>query len=241
MLVQNDMIPLYQQLKTKIKDSILSGELKQGDKIQTEEELSKVYNVSRITVRSAISELADEGMLVKKQGKGTFVSRTKIEREIIKLLSFSSACRVKGLTPSSKITKKAVVNPTKDQIDNLNLDKNDKLIRIQRIRLANEEPIMVENTYFSYNNYSFLLGEEHLNNSLYEILSMKYNIIPCKSINSIEIVRATEDEAEYLNISKGFSLLLIKGVVYDEKNIPVHISEQYIDGDKYKLSYTNTI
>jgi len=241
MLMQNDMIPLYQQLKTKIKDSIISGQLKQGDKIQTEEELSKVYNVSRITVRSAISELVDEGMLVKKQGKGTFVSRTKIDREIIKFLSFSSACRVKGLTPSSKVTKKDIIDPTKDQIDSLKLGKNDKLIRMQRIRFANDEPIMVENNYFSYNNYSFLLDEEHLNNSLYEVLSKKYNITPSKGVSSIEIAKAAEDEAEYLKIHKGSSLLLIKGVVYDEKNIPIHISEEYIDGDKYKLSYTNNI
>lgn len=241
MLIQNDMVPLYQQLKTKIKDSIISGELKQGDKIQTEEELSKVYNVSRITVRSAISELVEEGMLVKKQGKGTFVSRTKIDREIIKFLSFSSACKIEGLTPSSKITKKDIIDPNKDQINSLKLDTGDKLIRIQRIRYANEDPIMVENNYFSYNNYNFLLNEEHLNSSLYEILSNKYNIVPFKGLNSIEIVRAKEDESEYLKIYKGSSLLLIKGVVYDENNIPIHISEEYIDGDKYKLSYTNTL
>lgn len=82
MLIQDNIIPLYQQLADIIRNSITSGELKYGDKIPTEVELSEKYNVSRITVRAAINELVESGFLIKKQGKGTFVSKPKVQRKI---------------------------------------------------------------------------------------------------------------------------------------------------------------
>lgn len=241
MLSQNDMVPLYQQLKAKIKDSIVKGEIKPGEKIFTEVELGEKYNVSRITVRSAINELVDEGLLTKKQGKGTFVSNVKIDRELAKFTGFTSTCKMLGLTPSSKVIKKEVIAPSLHDIAKLNLEEGDRLVFIQRIRYADSEPVMIEDTYFSYNKYHFLLTEDGLEASLYELLLKKYNIKLCKGENSVQIFRATEYEAQYLNVSKGHPLLLLNGTAYDDKNIPIHYGKEYINGDKYTLSFTNNI
>jgi GntR family transcriptional regulator len=106
LLRQDDQIPLYIQLKESLRGSILNGDLKYGDKIPTEAELSEDFKISRITVRKAILELVEEGYLVKRQGKGTFVNKRKIERKIVHFLSFSDACKANGLTASSKIIKR---------------------------------------------------------------------------------------------------------------------------------------
>lgn len=240
MLVQDNIIPLYQQLADIIRNSIASGELKFGDKIPTEVELSEKYNVSRITVRTAISELVELGFLVKKQGKGTFVSRPKVQRKIEHLSSFTAACEASGLKVTNEIIKREVVEPELEDKKDLELDDDDKLLYIQRLRYAGGEPLMLENNYFSFNRFNFLL-EEDLSGSLYEVLRKKYDVNPSDSLNSgidrttIEIVKAMDEEAVLLRVQNCESLFYIKTVIYDDKNRPVHIGKQYIIGERYKF------
>jgi len=238
LLSPNDMMPLYQQLKERIKESILSEEIKSGEKILTEREFTEKYNVSRITVRNAIAELVDEGYLIRKQGKGTFVNRRKMEREIITFLSFTMACKEKGVKPSSKLLKREVIEPSAEDFEALELGEQDRIIHIQRIRFADDEPIMIENNYFSYEKYNYLMDEE-LETSLYELLSVKYDIHPCRSKSTIEITRAGEAEVTYLNMVKGTPMFVIAATAYDRENRPVHRSEQIIVAEKFKISYTN--
>jgi GntR family transcriptional regulator len=240
MLIQDNIIPLYQQLADIIRNSIVSGELKFGDKIPTEVELSEKYNVSRITVRTAISELVELGFLVKKQGKGTFVSRPKVQRKIEHLSSFTAACEVSGLKVTNEIIKREVIEPELDDKKDLELDDDDKVIYIQRLRYAGGEPLMLENNYFSFNRFNFLLKED-LSGSLYDLLRKKYDINPSDSLNSgtdrttIEIAKAMDEESVLLKVQNGEPLFYIKTVIYDDKNRPVHIGKQYIIGERYKF------
>ncbi|NRT90744.1 GntR family transcriptional regulator [Clostridium beijerinckii] len=240
MLIQDNIIPLYQQLADIIRNSITSGELKYGDKIPTEVELSEKYNVSRITVRAAINELVESGFLIKKQGKGTFVSKPKVQRKIEYLSSFTAACEASGLKVTNEIIKREIVEPEIEDIRDLELDDDDKLIYIQRVRFAGGEPLMLENNYFSFKRFNFLLTED-LNGSLYELLRNKYDINPSGSPNSgkdhttIEIAKAMDEEAGLLMVQKGEPLFYIKTVIYDDKNRPVHIGKQYVIGERYKF------
>ena len=99
--------PLYLQLMQKIKNSISTGELKTGSRIQPEQELCSLYGVSRITVRKAITELEKEGILEKKQGKGTFVTVPAIHRKLHAVNSFHDTCRMNGKKPSTRFTRGA--------------------------------------------------------------------------------------------------------------------------------------
>lgn len=150
MLIQDNIIPLYQQLADIIRNSITSGELKYGDKIPTEVELSEKYNVSRITVRAAINELVESGFIIKKQGKGTFVSKPKVQRKIEYLSSFTVACEASGLKVTNEIIKREVIEPKIEDKKALELDDDDKLIYIQRVRFAGGDPLMLENNYFFF-------------------------------------------------------------------------------------------
>lgn len=240
MLIQDNIIPLYQQLADIIRNSIVNGELKYGDKIPTEVELSEQYNVSRITVRAAISELVERGLLVKKQGKGTFVNRPKVQRKIEYLSSFTAACEASGLQVTNEIIKREVVEPELEDKKDLELDDDDKLLYIQRLRYAGGEPLMLENNYFSFKKFNFLFTED-LSGSLYELLRKKYGINPSDSLNSgidrttIEIIKAVDEEAALLKVQNGEPLFYIKTVIYDDKNRPIHIGKQYVIGERYKF------
>jgi GntR family transcriptional regulator len=235
MLKQDDQIPLYIQLMESIRSSIINGELKYGDKIPTELELSEEYKISRITVRKAILELVEDGYLVKKQGKGTFVNKRKIERKIVHFLSFSDACKANGLKASSKVIKKEIVQPDPKDQKLLQLNDGDALVFIQRVRYADESPIMIENNYFSYKDYNSLLNE-NLDGSLYKVLEEKLNIKPSHaSETSLEIVRASDDESDLLNVPSGEPLFYMETTVFEENGRPVHRGKQYMIGESYKF------
>ncbi|MDR4950038.1 GntR family transcriptional regulator [Neobacillus cucumis] len=237
LLRQDDQIPLYIQLKESLRGSILNGDLKYGDKIPTEAELSEDFKISRITVRKAILELVEEGYLVKRQGKGTFVNKRKIERKIVHFLSFSDACKANGLTASSKIIKREIIQPTAKDIELLQLEEGDALLFIQRVRYAGDSPIMIENNYYSYKKFHILLNA-NLEGSVYSVIEENLNIQPRGSFETtLEIVRASEEEVELLNTSSGEPLFYMETTVYDQNNEPVHRGKQYILGESYKFIF----
>lgn len=241
MLENNTAIPLYAQLKEKIISDINNETLKYGDKIETEQEIMKKYNLSRITVRRAISELVAEGYLVKKQGKGTFVIKNKIERKIIntsdslKIMSFTKELKENNIKASSKIIELKIIPGIEEFNQKLGLTKNSKLIFMKRVRYANDSPMTIEENYFSYDKFKGLL-EEKIEGSLYELLEKKYNVIPTRSSRQeIEIVKSDEEQSKFLNVPTFEPLFYFSGVTYDENDIPIHIAKRYIIGSKYKF------
>lgn len=241
MLENNTAIPLYAQLKEKIISDINNETLKYGDKIETEQEIMKKYNLSRITVRRAISELVAEGYLVKKQGKGTFVIKNKIERKIIntsdslKIMSFTKELKENNIKASSKIIELKIIPGIEEFNQKLGLTKNSKLIFMKRVRYANNSPMTIEENYFSYDKFKGLL-EEKIEGSLYELLEKKYNVIPTRSSRQeIEIVKSDEEQSKLLNVPTFEPLFYFSGVTYDENDIPIHIAKRYIIGSKYKF------
>jgi len=237
LLSQENKIPLYLQLKESIRSEIVNKKLKSGEKIPTEVELSEKYEISRVTVRKAITELVEEGYLIKKQGKGTFVSKPKIERKIVHLISFSAACEANGLKASSEVIKREIIQPEPEVIQLLQLDPDDLVVYIQRVRYAGENPLMLENNYFPYNKYKFLLNE-NLDGSLYQTLK-EHHIHPSNpGETTLEIVRALEEEAQLLEVPSGEPLFLMKTVIFDQNHQPIHIGKQLIVGEGYKFTFS---
>ncbi|HIU76686.1 MAG TPA: GntR family transcriptional regulator [Candidatus Pelethocola excrementipullorum] len=231
----DNLTPLYQQLKEEIKLSITSGNLKPGQKIPTETELSDKYDISRITVRRAIEELCQEDFLIKKQGKGTFVKYQKIQRKIAHLMSFSEACEANGMTPSSKVTHKGIIYADHELAKEMGMETGDQAIFIQRVRLADGVPVMCENNYFPYDSYSFLL-DEPLNDSLYELLKRKYQIEVSYSQDSyIDVIRSTGDLSQLLQVTNGEPLFFLFTKMYDTKHRLVHVGKQYIISSRYRF------
>ena len=236
MLNADHQEPLYRQLKKAIQAAILNDTYQQGEKIPTEPELSEQYNVSRITVRKAVEELVKEGYLVKQQGKGTFVSLPKIDRKIEHVMGFTAACLANGFTSHSEVTKTEVIKGDADLRKALQLEKDEKVLYIQRKRFAGDNPLMLENNYYPYNRYSFLVNET-LDGSLYDLLREKYEIFPNQSgKTTLEIALADEEQAQLLETSIGKPLFYMNAVIYDQHGRPVHAGKQYIIGDRYQFT-----
>ena len=180
-------------------------------------------------------------MLLKKQGKGTFVIKNKIERKIIntsdslKIMSFTKELKENNIKASSKIIELKIIPGIEEFNQKLGLTKNSKLIFMKRVRYANDSPMTIEENYFSYDKFKGLL-EEKIEGSLYELLEKKYNVIPTRSSRQeIEIVKSDEEQSKLLNIPTFEPLFYFSGVTYDENDIPIHIAKRYIIGSKYKF------
>lgn len=234
-LGESNSIPLYLQLKNTIKDLINSGEIQKGDRIPSEFELCKKYNVSRITVRNALSELESEGYLIKKQGKGTFVTKPKIFRPLEDTVGFTESCKNAGVDSTSIVLKKEILPLTQQYQNDLQLEKHDKILFIQRLRFAGGEPLMLENNYYSYDKYGFLMNEP-LTGSLYELLAEKKGVICDHVLKSLITVTSAHGElVKLLQVSMGAPLFVMDSVMGNTHNEPVHFSVQYIVGEKYSF------
>ncbi len=235
-LDQKIATPLYQQLKDAIIASIESGEFEQGSCIPSESELSAKYKISRITVRKAIASLVEEGFLVKRQGKGTFVERPKLERKIIEFLSFSTACEYDGRRPGSKLLKRIVREADDLESKELLLESGDQVIHIQRLRYADDELLLLENNYFSYSNFPYLMKSDLENKSLYKLLR-HHGVKLASAKKTLEMTLASPSVAATLSIRKNSPLFKLKGIVNDDAGHPIHLSLQFIRADRYKFVF----
>ena len=130
-------IPLYSQLVSIVKRNISAGTLSTGDLLPSESELCKCFDLSRSTVRQAIGALESEGLVVRKQGRGTFVAEPKVRRRTENVYSFTSEISSMGLTPSSTLIDFEVIEPTPDIVKVFDLSNSDsKVYRFSRIRLC---------------------------------------------------------------------------------------------------------
>ncbi len=233
-LDKKDALPLYKQLTDLIRSDIEVGKFKKGQKIPTEVELSKLYNVSRITVRNALEELAKENLLIRKQGKGTFVNTEKLSRGISGSISFSDMCRESGCKPGAKVIKCVIEDANDKDTEVLHLEPNSKIIVIERIRYADGVPVAFEISRLP-ERFTFLLDEDLNDTSMFSILAEKYGIVFTNPRKEIELTYSTYEMSRYLSLSLSHPLLLITGLSYDKEGTPTHRSMQFIVADKFKF------
>ena len=235
MLTNGTAEPLYLQLKNQLLENISAGVYAKGQKIPTENELAQNFSVSRITVRKALKELEQEGLLVRHQGKGTFVTDHSLRRDISHNSSFSDICQATGLTPGARTIKSVIEDATDSDIKELGISPDSKVIVLERIRYADSNPVAIEFSRFP-ESFSFLIEEDLNNASLIELLSEKYDIhFTSTSTKTLKLVYATYEQAKYLSLPKGYPLISIACVSYDANRKPCHRSLQLIVGDKFEL------
>ena len=234
MLKQDAITPLYVQLMEELETSIRNGVYKPGDKIMTEAEMAKEYGVSLITVRKAVGSLMEKGLVVRKQGKGTFVTKPKYSRNMKKLQSFTEMCEQMGVKPGAQVLENRLIMADKKVADRLGIEPGSNVVYISRLRLADGEPVQVEKSYFPL-KYAFLLEEDLNNGSMFECLKEKAGAKVASSEKMIELCRATEEEAALMDVKKGDYLLFVKSTAYDENGEPMYAGIQLINGDRFSL------
>ena len=231
-LNKESSVSLYQQLIDELKLLISSGQLKEGDRIMTEAELSKEYGISRITVRKAIEVLVEEGILIKKQGIGTFVAGKRLTRNMNAFMGFSQSCEMDGKKPGTKLLSASLAEPQGSDEKVLSLEEGEKVIVLRRLRLMDEAPVIIEENHFSQ-KYAFLLGE-NLERSLYTLLS-EHGIQTYGGLRKVSVCYATKEEAQLLGIDNGAALIFMKDVCVDPEGNVIHSCKSLICPDRYEL------
>lgn len=229
-LARNNGTPLYLQLADVLREQIENGALKENEQIQTEKELSEVYNVSRITVRKALEVLTEEELLTRKQGMGTFVSGKKLVRSLNTLMSFSQSCIMSGKKPGTKFLSADIVEAMPNDINLLKVQKDEKIIRIRRLRYCDDIPVMIEENHFP-RKYAYLLSED-LNRPLYQTLA-EHNVILKFGTKKIGICYATREEAAELEVNENEALLYMRDTCMDINGQPVYYGKNIINSDRY--------
>ncbi|MDF2986220.1 MAG: transcriptional regulator, GntR family [Eubacterium sp.] len=233
MLNENSPFSLYYQLKQILIKKIKDNEWKVDSKIPTERELCTLYNVSRITVRQALEELAKEGYLYRKQGKGTFVTLPQIEQRLNKFYSFSEEIRNLGLSAETKIIDFRTIVDNGDIAEILGLEKHQKIYAVSRLRLADKEPFTFETSYIPFDMVEGLSKEEVENYGLYNTLKNTFNIVPDEATETFEAIIVPNDCISHLKVKKNSAALKIERVTKAQERV-VEYCVSIIRGDRYK-------
>ncbi len=281
MLNQDAMTPLYVQLMDEVEQAINNGIYKPGDRIMTEAEMAKKYGVSLITVRKAIGSLMEKGLVIRKQGKGTFVTKPKFSKNMKKLQGFSDMCEQMGVKPGAKVLESRLINADEKTAARLgiapgskvnmkklqgfsdmceqmgvkpgakvlesrliNADEKtaarlgiapgSKVVYISRLRTADNEPVQIERSCFPL-KYAFLLETDLNDSSLFQVLEEKSGNRVASSEKTIELCRATAEEAALLDVGKTDYLLFVRSTAYDQNEVPLYTGVQLINGDRFSL------
>lgn len=227
---------LYFQLYDILYKQIKDGVYKPGDLLPTENELIKRYNISRVTVRKAMDLLINDGLIVRRQGYGTFVQSPKVEQTLNKVLHFSNEMEKRGYKSSTVMLNNEIVYANKSIAGALGLQERDKLININRLRYADGIPMCLESAYLIYENCPEVLGRDFSKESLRKYLITRYNINWSRAYQKIYAITATTEMAGHLNIKKGDPLIYIERVSYDQDNEPGEYLQAYYRGDSYYLT-----
>jgi GntR family transcriptional regulator len=226
-------IPVYYQLKKLIAAKIAAGEFRPNQPIPSERELGETLQISRMTVRQALNQLVNEGVLYRKKGKGTFVAKLKIEQHNI--MSFSEMVKNKGLIPATKVLFFEKALPTPDLVELLDLNKTDLLYQIRRLRLANETPIGIE-TVFIPEKFCPDLELLDLTASLYQIIREAYSLTISYVDNEIEASLPLPNEQELLTLSDTIPVIRINGKSFIESGVNLLYERSVYRADEYKYS-----
>jgi GntR family transcriptional regulator len=228
-------VPLYIQIAESLMARIESGELSAGDRLPPERTLSDMLGVNRLTLRRALRLLAGEGLLVRRQGKGTYIARPKIERHAGSLVSFTRGMQRSGYTPGAKI-----VSFTQSPVDaslskELQLPTSATVYLVHRLRTLNREPVLLERYTIPAAKFPDLQRFDLESRSLYEVFEQEYGIAVRRARQSLEPVAATEYEARLLEIGAGAPLMLERRVSFDEKGRPVEQGKDLYRGDRFRF------
>ena len=231
-LIKTNGVALYVQVRETLRDQIKTGALIPGQKLPSEDELAGQFGVSRMTVRRGVTDLTDEGLLYRRRGIGTFVTQFHVERDHNKLTDFFETARAEGFETEVKLLGREVV-PAKLMIANeLALQENEPVIRIQTLRLANDLPVTIYDEYVPYKLRHELLTEDLQSRPAWQILEQSGLVIK-RAVQKIEARGADEEAARLLSIEVDSPILFKNRVIYTEDGTPVEVILCYNHGNIY--------
>jgi GntR family transcriptional regulator len=227
-------IPLYHQLREIFTEKIESGEWKPGDLLPNEPALCRQYGVSRGPVRQALEHLVREGLLSRKQGKGTWVLPPKIERGLGGFYSFTTLIEQRGLRPGTRLLSFETAAASVGVARALALAEGEPVFKIRRLRLADDEPLILETVCVPARVCPDLTEAALEAAPLYDLMRERYGVTVLRARQFLEPAIADEYEAGALGIDQGAPVLLLQNITYAAGDRPVVFSKAVMRGDRVR-------
>lgn len=220
--------PAYQRLRRTLQHAIDNGELTAGQVLPGEREIGKLLDLSRVTVRKAIAGLVDDGLLVQRQGAGTFVAE-RIVKSFSKLTSFTDELRARGLDPRSIFLERGVGEVTPDEAMALNLSPGAQVVRYYRLRVAGDTALALERTTVPQ---SVLADPALVENSLYEAFA-QLGIRPARALQRLRAIAFDAEQARLMGVEEGSPGLFIERRTFLDDGQLIEYTRSFYRGDAY--------
>lgn len=230
---QSAKIPLHQQISDWVKLEIREKRLQIDDKLPSENDMATQFNVSRLTVRRALQTLEQENLIFRSQGLGAFVKAPISRKKMVRLNSFNEDLSQAGISPSTEIVNQSVVQPPVFVQHLLGIDEGKKVYLIERVRLGSARPYAYDRTWLPA-FYGQLLEDADLENrSIFDILENDYEIVVQRGCQRFDAAIANATVANYLDISEGTAVLMMKRLVSTPNGKAVYYQERSLRTDRF--------
>lgn len=231
---RQDHQKLYLQLYEILRKKIESNEWPLGSQIPTEDELCKMFNVSRATVRTAILEFVRQGYLVRQQGKGTFVFRNVISEGISMAANLRELPFEEGLSFTANILALTVMKPTADLRMKLDISRDKHVIYIKRLNLIDNEPVVLQEMYVPHHVCPSLVEDDIEHNYIFSLFEKKYGIKITRVKNYMEVTSLNSNEARFIGSPEGSSAVLLTQHFYSGET-PIMYARLINRTDRFKF------
>ena len=228
--------PMYIKIHNQIKRDVENHVYKVGDRIPAERQLAVKFGVSRMTLRQAIKTLEEEGILERRLGSGTYVASQKVQEKMSVIMSFTEITQANGQIPSSKLISYQIGKPSLSEKERLNLNPDSEVLRMERIRFADETPICYEVVTIPYHLVENL-SKDDISTHLYETLNKNgYRI--GRVTEHISAAVANENDARLLNAKKGEALITRRQVTELSNGQPFEYTRARYVAERFEFTFS---
>jgi GntR family transcriptional regulator len=235
MLDRRSALPLHTQFETILRNKIEDEEWPINSCIPSENEMSRIYGISRMTVRSVLNRLVDAGLLYRVQGKGTFVAEPKIISSPLVRYGIREQLEQLGYATNTKMISFEKI-PASTKISKfLNVEYGKDIFLVKRLRYVKGEPLSFHSSYVPARYFPDLDKQDLEHNQMCNVIEKNYNFTIQRRIETLEAVPAAPEEAWLLSIHPNSSLLLLENMVYTDGDLPLEYSRIIFRGDKIKI------
>lgn len=234
--------PLYRRIHDDLLSKIEAGTFRPGDRLPSESELARDYGVSRITSRQALDLLCSEGLLIRRQGMGSFVTAPKVSQPLVRLTDFVEDMAQAGLKAESRVLHFGEEKVTPQTGEILDLRAGSRVFRLDRLRLADGSPIALDQTWLPPQFGKLLADEDLANRTIYEILEHDYGISITSGTYTIEACNADAEQASLLQVGDRDALLVFHRTSYASDGRVIYLQQRFYRADqvRYCLTVTRT-
>jgi GntR family transcriptional regulator len=227
--------PLHAIIAKRAEDQIRSGAWAHGTKLPPERELCELLSVSRTSLRQALADLEDRGLITRHQGRGTYVTRPRVDADASGYFSIGDALRSRGMNLSVAVIEQVVVRATERLADDLKVDVDSPLLKLQRLRSADGEPIVLEVSYLPLDLMPGLEAADFEHRSLYRVVWEDHGRYVETASETLEPIILTAREAALLSVARGSPALLFRRTTRDRSGAIVEVGEGLLRGDRSRF------